>query len=165
MEARIARHRAEQAQGWVTPRRTYDVVAACGSLAGRVDVVVLDCLTLWVDQSPDPRDEDKSILAAADTLAEFLAERRFTIVHRLQRGRAACPGTDVRAALPRCARRRQPAHRRRRGSRHLHVAGLSMIVKDVPPHEPFREHLQKLLDRIVKPTAPPGFRRSGRSTS
>src|SRR5437773_4001628 len=48
MEARIARHRAERPRGWATLEEPYDVVRACGSLAGGVDVVVLDCLTLWV---------------------------------------------------------------------------------------------------------------------
>ena len=46
MEARIARHRAERPKGWGTLEEPYDVVAACESLTGRVDVVVLDCLTL-----------------------------------------------------------------------------------------------------------------------
>ena len=96
MEARIARHRAERPRGWATLEEPYDVVRACGSLAGRVDVVVLDCLTLWVSNLLIRGDEDKSILAAADTLAEFLAERRFTIVIVSNEvGAGVHPATDV----------------------------------------------------------------------
>jgi len=141
MEARIARHRAERPRGWVTLEEPYDVVAACGSLAGRVDVVVLDCLTLWVANLLIRGDEDKSILAAADTLAEFLAERRFTIVIVSNEvGAGVHPATDVglrfRDALGDVNQRIAAAADRVT----YMVAGLSMIVKDAPPHEPSREH-------------------------
>ena len=141
MEARIARHRAERPRGWVTLEEPYDVVAACGSLAGSVDVVVLDCLTLWVANLLIRGDEDKSILAAADTLAEFLAERRFTIVIVSNEvGAGVHPATDVglrfRDALGGVNQRIAAAVDRVT----YMVAGLSMIVKDVPPHEPSREH-------------------------
>ncbi len=141
MEARIARHRAERPRGWVTLEEPYDVVAACGSLAGRVDVVVLDCLTLWVANLLIRGDEDKSILAAADTLAELLAERRFTIVIVSNEvGAGVHPATDVglrfRDALGGVNQRIAAAADRVT----YMVAGLSMIVKDVPPHEPSREH-------------------------
>ena len=141
MEARIARHRAERPRGWVTLEEPYDVVAACGSLAGSVDVVVLDCLTLWVANLLLRGDEDKSILAAADTLAEFLAERRFTIVIVSNEvGAGVHPATDVglrfRDALGGVNQRIAAAVDRVT----YMLAGLSMIVKDVPPHEPSREH-------------------------
>ena len=141
MEARIARHRAERPRGWATLEEPYDVVAACGSLAGRVDVVVLDCLTLWVANLLIRGDEDKSILAAADTLAELLAERRFTIVIVSNEvGAGVHPATDVglrfRDALGGVNQRIAAATDRVT----YMVAGLSMIVKDVPPHEPSREH-------------------------
>jgi adenosylcobinamide kinase/adenosylcobinamide-phosphate guanylyltransferase len=141
MEARIARHRSERPRGWDTLEEPYDVVAACGSLAGSVDVVVLDCLTLWVANLLIRGDEDKSILAAADTLAEFLAERRFTIVIVSNEvGAGVHPATDVglrfRDALGGVNQRIAAAVDRVT----YMVAGLSMIVKDVPPHEPSREH-------------------------
>ena len=141
MEARIARHRAERPRGWVTLEEPYDVVAACGSLAGSVDVVVLDCLTLWVANLLIRGDEEKSILAAADTLAEFLAERRFTIVIVSNEvGAGVHPATDVglrfRDALGGVNQRIAAAVDRVT----YMVAGLTMVVKDVPPHEPSREH-------------------------
>jgi adenosylcobinamide kinase/adenosylcobinamide-phosphate guanylyltransferase len=141
MEARIARHRAERPRGWATLEEPYDVVRACGSLGGSVDVVVLDCLTLWVANLLIRGDEDKGILAAADTLAEFLAERRFTIVIVSNEvGAGVHPATDVglrfRDALGGVNQRIAAAVDRVT----YMVAGLSMIVKDVPPHEPSREH-------------------------
>ncbi len=141
METRIARHRAERPRGWATLEEPYDVVRACGSLAGSVDVVVLDCLTLWVANLLIRGDEDKSILAAADTLAEFLAERRFAIVIVSNEvGAGVHPATDVglrfRDALGGVNQRIAAAVDRVT----YMVAGLTMVVKDVPPHEPSREH-------------------------
>jgi adenosylcobinamide kinase/adenosylcobinamide-phosphate guanylyltransferase len=96
MEARIARHRAERPRRWATLEEPYDVVAACESLAGRVDVVVLDCLTLWVSNLLLRGDEEKSILAATDALANFLAERRFSlIIVSNEVGAGVVPPTEV----------------------------------------------------------------------
>ena len=69
MEARIARHRAERPTGWATLEEPYDVVRACGSLAGRVDVVVLDCLTLWVSNLLGKGATDAEIVADAERVA------------------------------------------------------------------------------------------------
>ena len=140
MEARIARHRAERPKGWGTLEEPHDVVAACGSLAGRVDVVVLDCLTLWVANLLLRGDEEKSILAAADALADFLAERRFSLVIVSNEvGAGVHPATDVglrfRDALGGVNQRIAAAVDRVT----YMVAGLSMTIKDNPPHEPARE--------------------------
>ena len=140
MEARIARHRAERPAGWATLEEPYDVVAACESLAGRVDVVVLDCVTLWVANLLLRGDEEKSILAASDALADFLAERRFSlIIVSNEVGAGVHPPTAVglqfRDALGGVNQRIAAAADRVS----YMVAGLSMTVKDVPPHEPSRE--------------------------
>ena len=140
MEARIARHRAERPAGWGTLEEPFDVVAACGSLAGRVDVVVLDCLTLWVANLLLRGDEEKSILAAADALADFLAERSFSlIIVSNEVGAGVHPATDVglrfRDALGGVNQRIAAAADRVS----YMVAGLSMTVKDVTPLEPSRE--------------------------
>ena len=140
MEARIARHRAERPAGWGTLEEPFDVLAACGSLAASVDVVVLDCLTLWVANLLLRGDEEKSILAAADALGDFLGERRFSlIIVSNEVGAGVHPATDVglrfRDALGGVNQRIAAAADRVS----YMVAGLSMTVKDVPPHEPSRE--------------------------
>jgi adenosylcobinamide kinase/adenosylcobinamide-phosphate guanylyltransferase len=140
MEARIARHRAERPAGWNTLEEPHDVVAACRSLAGGVDVVVLDCLTLWVANLLLRGDEEKSILAAADALADFLVERRFSlIIVSNEVGAGVHPATEVglrfRDALGGVNQRIAAVVDRVR----YMVAGLSITVKDVLPHEPSRE--------------------------
>jgi len=140
MEARIARHRAERPKGWATLEEPYDVVAACESLAGRVDVVVLDCLTLWVANLLLRGDGDKGILAAADALADFLAERRFSlIIVSNEVGAGVHPPTEVglqfRDALGSVNQRIAAAADRVT----YMVAGLPMTVKDLPLPEASRE--------------------------
>ncbi|HEV2054038.1 MAG TPA: bifunctional adenosylcobinamide kinase/adenosylcobinamide-phosphate guanylyltransferase [Methylomirabilota bacterium] len=140
MEARIARHRAERPPGWATLEEPYDVVAACESLAGRVDVVVLDCVTLWVANLLLRGDEEKSILAAADALANFLAERRFSlIIVSNEVGAGVHPPTEVglqfRDALGSVNQRIAAAADRV----NLMVAGLPMTIKDLPLPEDHRE--------------------------
>ena len=140
MEARIARHRAERPKGWGTVEEPYDVVAACESLAGRVDVVVLDCLTLWVANLLLRGDPEKSILAAADALGDFLAKRRFSlIIVSNEVGAGVHPASEVglrfRDALGGVNQRIAAAADRVS----YMVAGLSMTIKDVSPPEPSRE--------------------------
>jgi adenosylcobinamide kinase/adenosylcobinamide-phosphate guanylyltransferase len=80
MQARIARHQAERPQGWTTVEEPYDIARACERSAGRFDVVVLDCLTLWVSNLLLRGDKDAAILDAADALARYATLRRLTLI-------------------------------------------------------------------------------------
>ncbi len=62
MQARIARHQAERPQGWTTVEEPYDIAEACERLAGRCDVIVLDCLTLWVSNLLLRGDKDAAMM-------------------------------------------------------------------------------------------------------
>ncbi len=80
MRVRIARHQAERPRGWATVEEPYDLVCACEGLAGRYDVVVLDCLTLWVANLLLRGDKHSAIVDAADGLARFIGLRRVTLI-------------------------------------------------------------------------------------
>jgi adenosyl cobinamide kinase/adenosyl cobinamide phosphate guanylyltransferase len=80
MAARIARHRAERPAHWRTVEEHVDVAGACRRLAGSVDVVVVDCLTLWVAARMERGEDDTAVLAAAGDLAGLMAERLVTVV-------------------------------------------------------------------------------------
>ena len=96
MGARIARHRAERPKGWATLEEPYDVVAACESLVGRVEVVVLDCLTLWAANLLLRGDKESAILEAAGGLARFIALRRFAfLIVSNEVGAGVHPPTEV----------------------------------------------------------------------
>ena len=48
MAARIARHRAERPPAWRTVEAPLALAAALTALEGEADVVIVDCLNLWV---------------------------------------------------------------------------------------------------------------------
>jgi adenosylcobinamide kinase/adenosylcobinamide-phosphate guanylyltransferase len=80
MALRIARHRAERPADWLTLEEPYEVAEACRRLAGRAQVALVDCLTLWVANRLLRGDADEAILAGAEDLAAALGERRLSVV-------------------------------------------------------------------------------------
>lgn len=48
LKERVQRHRQERGDGWQTFEEPLDVAELLRSIDGRFDVVVLDCLTLWL---------------------------------------------------------------------------------------------------------------------
>jgi adenosylcobinamide kinase/adenosylcobinamide-phosphate guanylyltransferase len=69
MAARIERHRADRPAGFNTIEEPLDVCGVLETIDGRADVVILDCLTLWISNLMSRGDDDTLILAAADHLA------------------------------------------------------------------------------------------------
>jgi adenosylcobinamide kinase/adenosylcobinamide-phosphate guanylyltransferase len=82
MAARIARHRAARPPGWTTIEAPVAVAEALGDLAGKVDVVVVDCVNLWVANllGRDAALADDALLAEAERLAAVAARREFHLV-------------------------------------------------------------------------------------
>jgi adenosylcobinamide kinase/adenosylcobinamide-phosphate guanylyltransferase len=48
MRERIKKHQSERADKWITHEESLNVAPLIEDLAGRFDVVLLDCLTMWV---------------------------------------------------------------------------------------------------------------------
>jgi len=73
MAARIDRHRAERPAGFATIEEPLDICGVLNTLDDRADLVILDCLTLWISNLMSLNDDDASIPAAADRLATTVA--------------------------------------------------------------------------------------------
>ena len=80
MKGRIARHRSERPRHWATVEEPFDLVASCRRLVGQHDVLIVDCLTLWVSNLMLRGDRDDAILAEADALAKLMTERALSII-------------------------------------------------------------------------------------
>ena len=80
MTERIARHRADRPASFVTVEEPLDVGGVLATIDERADVVVLDCLTLWISNLMDRGDDDASILGAADRLAASTAHRGSDVI-------------------------------------------------------------------------------------
>lgn len=94
MEERIARHRAERPQEWTTIEEPIDlarVVAAAGE-----NVVVLDCLTIWVSNLLLAGVADDEIERRAEEVAAAAARRRpATFVVTNEVGLGVHPPSDL----------------------------------------------------------------------
>jgi len=82
MLARIARHKADRPDHWMTVEepcelvsRVREVLDSPTSLVS-TDAVVVDCLTLWVANLMARGDSDDAILKAADALAALTGDGR-----------------------------------------------------------------------------------------
>jgi adenosylcobinamide kinase / adenosylcobinamide-phosphate guanylyltransferase len=80
LAARVARHRAERPAGWITVEEPRALVAACVEAARAADLVVVDCLTLWVANGMLGGEGDAAILAGADALARFIDARHAALI-------------------------------------------------------------------------------------
>jgi adenosylcobinamide kinase/adenosylcobinamide-phosphate guanylyltransferase len=142
MKARIARHQAARPREWATVEEPFDLVAACRRLVGRHDLLVVDCLTLWVSNVMLRGDRDDTILAEAESLAKLITERALSfIVVSNEVGSGVHPLTEVGlrfgellgvvnqrvAAAADCVT--------------LMVAGLPMTIKDTPSSRGPRERI------------------------
>src|SRR5262249_59277866 len=80
MRARIEGHQAERPRGWVPVEAPHDVVGALEGRATRHDVVVLDCITLWVANLYLRGEKAAAVVDAADGLARFIGLRRASLI-------------------------------------------------------------------------------------
>jgi adenosylcobinamide kinase / adenosylcobinamide-phosphate guanylyltransferase len=140
MQGRIARHQAERPPGWITVEEPYDIARACERLADRCDVIVLDCLTLWVSNLLLRGDKEAVILDAADALACYAGLRRLSLVIVSNEvGAGVHPPTAIglrfRDVLGEVNQRLAAAVDRVT----YMVAGISLVIKNTLPPEGSRE--------------------------
>lgn len=96
MKARIARHQAERPRGWATIEEPFELVAACRGLSGQADLVIIDCLTLWVSNLMLRGDRDEAVIVEADGLAKLMTARELSfIVVSNEVGSGVHPQTEV----------------------------------------------------------------------
>ncbi len=96
MRGRIVRHRAERPREWLTVEEPLDVAGTCRRLAPQLDLIVVDCLTVWVANLLDRGHDDAAVLSDADELAAVLGERGVAlIVVSNEVGEGVHPPTEI----------------------------------------------------------------------
>jgi adenosylcobinamide kinase/adenosylcobinamide-phosphate guanylyltransferase len=80
MRDRIRRHREERGAGFETIEEALDLVGALGRI--KAEVVVIDCLTLWISNLLCRGDSDSDVLEGISRLQARLAvrDRHFVVV-------------------------------------------------------------------------------------
>ena len=80
MRERIAHHRAGRSADFATIEEPIAIGAVLLELTSRADVVVVDCLTLWISNLLMTRRSDEEILAEARGLADAMAGAPFATI-------------------------------------------------------------------------------------
>lgn len=95
MDERIARHRAERPQQWTTVEAPLELPAAIED-RGPAETVVVDCITLWVNNLMLAGHDDAAIEGRAEALAELCGARPgATFVVTNEVGSGVHPPTDL----------------------------------------------------------------------
>lgn len=95
MTARIARHREERPRTWTTVEEPLDVSEAMNAVPAD-DVVVLDCVTMWVSNLMEGEIDDDALLERVRRAAELAAGRRgLVVVVSNEVGSGVIPGTPL----------------------------------------------------------------------
>jgi adenosylcobinamide kinase/adenosylcobinamide-phosphate guanylyltransferase len=79
MRSRIAYHRRTRPAEFETIEEPINLVAAVDLLRSRADLLIIDCLTIWVANLLD-KSTDEAIMAEADCLAAILREVKFSTI-------------------------------------------------------------------------------------
>jgi adenosylcobinamide kinase/adenosylcobinamide-phosphate guanylyltransferase len=80
MRERIAHHRTNRSADFTTIENPIAIDAALSKLAGRADIVIVDCLTLWISNLLMTRRSDEDILAEGRGLAAAMAGAPFASI-------------------------------------------------------------------------------------
>jgi len=131
MTARIARHREERSDAFFTVEEPVSLAAALSSLPP-CDVVVVDCLTLWLSNLLLRGDSAAAILSQVDEVVAVVARRSFhTIVVTNEVGMSVHPPTPLGRLFQEVT---GWAHQRlSRAADEIHLAILGTVVRIVPP--------------------------------
>jgi adenosylcobinamide kinase / adenosylcobinamide-phosphate guanylyltransferase len=80
MEERIARHKAERGDDYLTIEAPVDVAGALGSLPSDTEVVVIDCLTVWLSNLMHKFGWDREEFQQVEDLLDLLENPPFNII-------------------------------------------------------------------------------------
>ncbi len=72
MKSRVQKHREERSDDWITIEEPLDPLAAILKEKDKADVILLDCLTLWVSNLLLKYDDEKVVLEIVNELLEAL---------------------------------------------------------------------------------------------
>lgn len=80
MVDRIGKHRLERGDSFVTYEEPVNIDTVIASMPSSVDVVLVDCLTVWAGNLMHRDDSDRAIFRAVDRLLEVLQAPPCTVI-------------------------------------------------------------------------------------
>jgi adenosylcobinamide kinase/adenosylcobinamide-phosphate guanylyltransferase len=80
MAERIARHRARRGDGWITVEEPLDLAGAIAGREGRVNAILVDCVTLWLTNLLMEQGDPAKILDAVAALTRLMATLKTPLI-------------------------------------------------------------------------------------
>jgi adenosylcobinamide kinase/adenosylcobinamide-phosphate guanylyltransferase len=136
MAARITRHRAERPPAWRTVEVPLELTSALTALEGQADVVIVDCLNLWVANLLEKRPElgDAELDAEAAGLEAVARRPAFSLILVSNEvGWGVHPATELGRRFRDALGLVNQAAARAAGEVVLMVAGCPLTVKHPDP--------------------------------
>ena len=132
MEERIRRHQAERGSGWHTIEEPLQVAETIVSLDSKDTVILLDCLTLWLNNLYMEYGEDQETIdEAIENLARQLADiRGVVIVVSNEVGMGIVPDNQLSRTYRDTAGSANQRIARLAGKVVAVLAGLPIVLKD-----------------------------------
>jgi adenosylcobinamide kinase/adenosylcobinamide-phosphate guanylyltransferase len=130
MKARIERHQATRASDWVTAEVPTDVAKWCMDNGKSYHVIVIDCLTLWLNNIKGPRLPDIAVFeATAGMLQAIRATGALVVIVSNELGLGLVPATKAVRAFRDLAGRVNQQVAAEADEVYLTISGLPMRVK------------------------------------
>ncbi|HEY8514197.1 MAG TPA: bifunctional adenosylcobinamide kinase/adenosylcobinamide-phosphate guanylyltransferase [Candidatus Binatia bacterium] len=128
MRERVAAHRAERGDDFRTVEEPLELAATLRGLEDSADVVLIDCLTLWLANLLLRGDSEDAIAARVDELAATLASASFaSVVVTNEVGMGIVPENELARAFRDVTGR---AHQRlARDADEIHFAALGVLLR------------------------------------
>lgn len=80
MEERIEKHKSDRGDDWLTFEEPRDVIKVLKRKCDEADVLIVDCLTIWLSNLMEAKFESEQILNESKKLALFLHEMSCTVI-------------------------------------------------------------------------------------
>ena len=80
MKERIERHKKERPSSWETIEETKDIPQTLRNLRSKCDVVILDCVTLWLSNLLHEGHDESEILKITEELLSVVKENDYLLV-------------------------------------------------------------------------------------
>jgi adenosylcobinamide kinase/adenosylcobinamide-phosphate guanylyltransferase len=132
MRDRIARHQIDRGSDFQTIEEPCDLVGALRSAEGRAEVVLVDCLTLWISNLLLADRDDDAILAEVEALAQYLTRcPQHVVLVTNEVGMGVVPESALGRRFRDLA---GSAHQRLvRVADEVHLAAMGMVLRLRPP--------------------------------
>jgi len=133
MRRRVERHRRDRPQSWKTLENRLDLAGVFAEIDARTELVLLDCLTLFVSWRLMQKEGESEICARVDKLCRAAASSRVTtIIVSNEVGSGLVPSTVLGRKFQNIAGFANQIVARRANEAYLMVSGLPVRLKGNP---------------------------------